>query len=78
MSGELKKHGQDIMKVLPRLVEKLPEQVLDHKTEIDAFLESRVDIGEIFDCEVKIVSAEESKEAKARQAAPGKPAILVK
>jgi hypothetical protein len=78
MNSELKKHGQDIMKVLPKIIDKLPEQVLDQKIELDMFLESRVDIGEIFNCEIKIVAAEHSKEAKAKQAAPGKPAIVVR
>ncbi|MGV8172446.1 MAG: leucine--tRNA ligase [Candidatus Woesearchaeota archaeon] len=78
MNSELKKHGQEIMKVLPKLVDKLPEQILDQHTENDTFLESRVDIGEEFNCEVKITLAEHSKEAKARQAAPGKPAIIVR
>ncbi|MGV8140936.1 MAG: class I tRNA ligase family protein [Candidatus Woesearchaeota archaeon] len=78
MNSELKKHGQEIMKILPKLVDKLPEQILDQHTENDTFLESRVDIGEEFNCEVKIILAEHSKEAKARQAAPGKPAIIVR
>ena len=39
MSGELKKHGQDIMRVLPKLVDKLPEQILDKHTEREIFLE---------------------------------------
>lgn len=78
MGSDLKKHGQEIMKTLPKLVDRLPEQILDQKTEMDAFLESRVDIGAMFDCEVRIISAEGSKEAKARQASPGKPAIIVR
>jgi leucyl-tRNA synthetase len=78
MNSELKKHGQDIMKILPKLVDKLPENILDQHTENDTFLESRIDIGEEFSCEVKITLAEHSKEAKARQAAPGKPAIVVR
>ncbi|MGV8171770.1 MAG: hypothetical protein ACP5OA_03705, partial [Candidatus Woesearchaeota archaeon] len=78
MGSELKKHGQDIMKVLPKLIDRLPEQILDQKTELEMFLESRVDISEEFDCEVRIIAAEHSKEAKAKNASPGKPAIVVR
>jgi hypothetical protein len=66
------------MKVLPKLVDKLPEQILDQNLEKETFLESRIDIGAQFDCEVIIIIAEESKEVKAKQAAPGKPAIIVR
>jgi len=78
INSDLKKHGQDIMKVLPKLVDKLPEQVLNQSTEKEAFLSSRIDLTEKFGCEVVIIVAEESKEAKAKQASPGKPAIVVR
>ncbi|HYD03840.1 MAG TPA: leucine--tRNA ligase [Alphaproteobacteria bacterium] len=78
MGSDLKKHGQEIMKSLPKIVDKLPEHVLDQKTEHDSFLESRINISEKFGCDVTIVLAENSKEAKAKQASPGKPAIVVK
>jgi leucyl-tRNA synthetase len=78
MAGDLKKHGQDIMKTLPKIIEKMPEHILDQEVEKDAFLESRVDISEIFDCDIRVTLAEHSKEAKAKQAAPGKPAIVVR
>ena len=32
------------MKTLPKLVDKMPEQILDQDMEKDAFLESRIDI----------------------------------
>jgi leucyl-tRNA synthetase len=78
MSSELKKHGQDIMKVLPKMVDKLPEQVLTQGTELNAFNEANGLISKMFDCAVRVVTAENSKEIKARQAVPGKPAIVVK
>jgi leucyl-tRNA synthetase len=78
MDSDLKKHGQDIMKTLPKLIDKMPEHILDQDIEKDAFLESRIDISETFDCEIKVTLAENSKEAKAKQAAPGKPAIVVR
>jgi leucyl-tRNA synthetase len=78
MNSELKKHGQEIMKVLPKIVDKLPEYILDQKSELDAFLTVRVDLSAEFKCDVKITNSEHSKEAKAKQASPGKPAIVVR
>jgi len=78
MNSDLKKHGQDIMKVLPKLIDKLPEQILDQNSELEAFLAIRIDLSSQFNCDVRIIAAENSKEAKAKQASPGKPAIVVK
>ena len=78
MNSELKRHGQDIMKVLPKLVDRLPSEVLSQDMEKEAFLGIRVDLGSRFGCDVVVVVAEDSKEAKAKQASPGKPAIVVK
>jgi len=78
MNSDLKKHGQEIMKVLPKLVDKLPEQILSQDVEKEAFLGVRLDLISQFKCDVNITSAEHSKEAKAKQASPGKPAIVVK
>ncbi len=78
MNSDLKKHGQEIMKVLPKIIDKLPEQILSQNIELDTFLTVRVDLGSKFNCDIHVVGAEHSKEAKAKQASPGKPAIVVK
>ena len=78
MNSDLKKHGQEVMKILPKVMDKLPEQILSSNMEKEAFLAIRIDLAEQFNCEIRIVLASDSKEAKAKQAAPGKPAILVK
>jgi len=78
MNSDLKKHGQDIMKALPKLVDKLPEQILSQDAEKEAFIACRIDLSSQFKCDVKIVVAENSKEGKAKQAVPGKVAIVVK
>jgi len=78
MNSELKKHGQEIMKMLPKIIDKFPEQILSQEQEKDAFLAVRIDLSAKFNCDVLIVAAEHSKEAKAKQANPGKPAIVVK
>ncbi|MEI7816314.1 MAG: hypothetical protein WCI45_03875 [Desulfuromonadales bacterium] len=56
----------------------IPDQILSADIERDAFLNVRIDLSELFKCDVNIVIAEESKELKAKQANPGKPAIVVK
>jgi len=77
MASELKKHGQEIMKSLPKLIDKLPSMVLSQSEELSAFESSGIEIRKMFDCDVSIIIAEDSKEAKARNAVPGKPAIVI-
>jgi len=78
MSGELKKYGQEITKMLPKLAKtgvnfKVTSQKAEHEVLKDAveFLKLQ------HSCEVEVSEAEKSKEAKAQSAMPGKPAILV-
>jgi len=78
INSDLKKHGQEIMKSLPRMIDKLPERILDQKSEKDAFHSAADDLSKVFGCSVKVMIAEDSKEAKARNAIPGKPAIIVR
>ncbi|MFH0979121.1 MAG: leucine--tRNA ligase [Candidatus Woesearchaeota archaeon] len=71
-----KSHSKEISQLVPRIVKdlgKMPALVLDQKTEIYALagLESR------FKAPVQVVAADNSTENKARQALPGKPAIIV-
>lgn len=72
-------YGKDISRLVPGLVKdqsKIPLVVLDQKQEKDA-----VDLALIKsvygDVEIAIEVAEESSEAKAKNAMPGKPALLV-
>lgn len=77
MGTELKKHGQDITKILPKIIDKLPERILKPDEEHKALTRMAATLKEEFKCEVQIVKAQESKEQKAKQAMPGKPAIVV-
>ncbi len=80
MSTHLKSHGQDIMKMTPLLVKdqsRIPKIVLDQDKEFKAFKETLKSIENVFKAPVILEKAEESKEAKARQANPGKPAIVI-
>jgi len=78
MGTDLKKRGQEIMKTLPKIADKLPAVILDQETEEHAFETERDSLSKIFNCSVKVVIAEESSESKARNAVPGKPAIVVR
>ncbi|MBD3249535.1 leucine--tRNA ligase [Candidatus Woesearchaeota archaeon] len=77
----IKEHGKEISKLVPKIVKdpsKLPEKVLSQEDEIEALKNAKDEFMEEFKAEIiDIVKAEESKEAKARQAMPGKPAIIV-
>jgi leucyl-tRNA synthetase len=74
----IKEHGRDISALVPRVVKdtkKIPEVVIENEAEI--LNENKKAIEKEFNCEVEIIKAEQSKEVKAKQAIPGKVAILV-
>ncbi|MBN2421026.1 leucine--tRNA ligase [Candidatus Woesearchaeota archaeon] len=80
MSSDLKKYGQEIMKIVPAVMKdagKLPSVVLDQETELKSLKQNSEFIEKIFNAKVEVVVAETSKEQKAKNASPGKPAILV-
>ncbi|MBR9683273.1 leucine--tRNA ligase [Candidatus Woesearchaeota archaeon] len=78
MVGELKKHGKEISKLVPYLINnssKLPEGKLDQKSELTALEENKEAIAEEFECSVEIIVG--GLEEKARKAMPGKVGVLV-
>ncbi|MFQ5474504.1 MAG: leucine--tRNA ligase [Candidatus Nanoarchaeia archaeon] len=80
MSTGLKVYGQEISKIVPKIVKdpsKLPDVVLDQDTEINALMENASFLSSELECDVEIRRAQDSKQAKAKQAMPGKPAILL-
>ncbi len=80
MGTELKRYGKDITKILPGLIKdpsKLPTSDIDQKTETQILDKVMGGLVEEFNAEFDFVLAEDSKEGKAKQAIPGKPAILV-
>jgi leucyl-tRNA synthetase len=78
MQTDLKRYGQEIIKIVPRFVDKLPEQILSQKEELSAFEEIKKQLEEEFKCKFKIVKAEDSKEPKGKLAIPGRPTIILK
>lgn len=75
--SELKKHGKHIAKLVSHTLRKGVDDLLSQKVELKAINESSKFFENEFKCEIEIMSADESKENKARKAMPGKPAILV-
>ena len=74
----VKEHGKDISALVPKLVKdpkKIPEIIIEN--EFNILTENKGIIEKEFNCEVGIIKAEESGEGKARQAMPGKVAILI-
>ena len=78
-SREFGNYMKDISKIVPKLVKdetKLPK-VVDRKKELEALKSSLGKFKEEFDCDIEIIEEKNSKEAKAKNAMPGKVAILV-
>ncbi len=78
---DLKPHGQDIAKIVHAVLKdpgKLPEIVIGKEKELEAYESVKETIKDEYKAAVKIEEAEKSKEQKAKQAMPGKPAIVVK
>ncbi|MBI2129384.1 leucine--tRNA ligase [Candidatus Woesearchaeota archaeon] len=77
---DFKQHGAEVSKIIPAVVKdmgKMPVIVLDQKTEFEALEKNKEAIEKEFNCGIEVVNAEDSKEQKANNAAPGKAAILV-
>lgn len=80
MATDLKQHGQDIMKIVPKVAadsSKLPVVVLDKQAEFDVLSDAKEEFAKEFKCTIEVIFSEESKEQKAKNASPFKPAILI-
>jgi leucyl-tRNA synthetase len=80
MMTDLKKHGQDITRIVPAVIKdpsKIPDVLLGQKVEMDALILEKEKLSTELKAEIEIVAAEKSAEAKAKNASPGKPAILL-
>ncbi len=78
---DLKTYGQDVAKIVQMILKdpgKLPEILIGKEKELEAYESVKELIKEEYKAMVVIETAERSKEQKAKQAMPGKPAIIVK
>lgn len=79
VSGELKQYGADIIKMIPKYVKagSVPE-TMDQNFELNILNVSKYFFSkEYFGSEVAVEVADKSNHQKAKQAMPGKPAILI-
>lgn len=76
--GDLKKHGKEIAKMLPKFIKtgQVPEAT-DQQTEFRILADSKELLEKKFGCRVEILRAEAAKSGKAAKAMPGKPGIEV-
>ena len=78
--SDLNVYIKEISKLVPKMVKntaKIPDVVVKRKKEILSLENSLEDLKEEFSCEIEIIKEEDSKENKAKQAMPGKAAILI-
>jgi len=80
MQTELRKHGEVITKMVPKLIAdpgRIPMHILGQKKELAAFIAVKDELAKDFGCSIEIVKAQDSQEPKAKNALPGKPAMVV-
>ncbi|MBI4016265.1 MAG: leucine--tRNA ligase [Candidatus Aenigmarchaeota archaeon] len=76
----LKEHGAETAAIIQRIAKdhgKLPATVLHQEVEYQFLKDSTAFLKANFGCEIEVVKEQESKEMKAKQALPGKPAVVV-
>jgi leucyl-tRNA synthetase len=77
---ELKKHGKEISLLLKKVIDKpslLPSRIFSREEEFDFINQAKVILANQFGVQTEVVLEEESAEAKAKQALPGRPALLI-
>jgi leucyl-tRNA synthetase len=80
MQTDLRTKGQEITKLIPLFLKdesKLTKKEITQREEIENIKENIELIKDEFKCEIEVECADNSNEAKAKKAMPGKPAVLV-
>lgn len=80
MQTELREHGDVISKMVPKLINepaRIPPIILGQKKELAAFQSFKDQLAKDYGCSVEIVKEQDSREPKAKNALPGRPAIVV-
>jgi len=75
-----KEHSKEIAQLIPKIVKepsKVPNVVLCQEKEYETLEHEQEKFSAEFQCSILVVKAQDSKEQKAKQALPGKPAILL-
>jgi leucyl-tRNA synthetase len=79
--AEFKENAQDAAPLVQKIVKdpsKLPINIAHQEAEYQNLIDAVPFLKEEFNCAIEIIKEQESTETKAKQALPGKPAILVK
>ena len=77
---KFKENSKSVSKLIPLIVKnpsRIPKFILNQDTEFNVLNNSKKLFEDEFKCIIEIIKAEDSKQAKARNAMPGKPAIIV-
>lgn len=75
-----KTHQKEISSLVPKLVKnesRIPKVMIGQDEEINNLEKNKNLIEKHFNCSVEIIKADDSKQEKAKQAIPSKPAVLV-
>ncbi len=78
---DIKPHGQDVAKIVQAVLKdlgKLPETIIARDKEMEAYNSAKQEIEKEYEAKVTVCDAGTSNEQKAKNAMPGKPAIIVK
>jgi len=77
MQTPLKQYGNEITKLIPKLIEKQPSIIMSQEKEFKIFSSNKELIEKEFNCEIILEKAEKSQNEKSKFALPGKPSILI-
>ncbi len=77
MKTDMKKYGQEVVKIIPKLVERKLNIVLAKKKELDFFSKNKDILEKEFGCKIFIEDGDKFKHQKSNFALPKKPAILI-
>ncbi|MFH1642991.1 MAG: leucine--tRNA ligase [Nanoarchaeota archaeon] len=73
-------HSKEISSYVQRIIKNpsmMPKVILDQKKELECLKNGKDLIQKAFNCDIEIIKAEDSREQKASQAIPSKPAVIV-
>jgi leucyl-tRNA synthetase len=79
--AEFKEHAQEAAHLVQKAIKdpsKIPSQIAHQEAEHQNLIDAVAFFKQEFNCPIEVIKEQESPEAKAKQALPGKPAILVK
>ncbi|MBS3175658.1 leucine--tRNA ligase [Candidatus Woesearchaeota archaeon] len=78
--GDLKKHGEEITKLIPKFIKdpsKMPAIILDQNVELQTLQDAKDFFAKEYKATIHIILAEKTEEPKAKAALPGKPSIII-